>query len=66
MTTDLPGVELTPAQQRTFNQIMQDPHTGNRVYGRFNTTTLKALESKGLIKVHKFGGLGLDDIEILD
>ena len=38
----------------------------NRVYGTFNTTTLKALEKKGLIKVHFFGGnYGTDIIEIL-
>ena len=38
----------------------------NRIYGRFNTATLKVLERKGLIKIHKIGGERLDDIiEIL-
>jgi len=38
----------------------------NRVYGTFNTATLKALEKKNLIKVHFFGGnYGTDIIEIL-
>lgn len=39
----------------------------NRVYGKFNTATLKALEKKGLIKVHEFGGAHYSDtIEILE
>ena len=39
---------------------------GNRVYGSFNTATLKCLESKGLIKVHRFGiGWRCDEIEVL-
>lgn len=39
----------------------------NRVYGKFNTATLKALEKKGLIKVHHFGGGAYSDtIEILE
>ena len=39
---------------------------GNRVYGPFNTATLKCLESKGLIKVHRFGiGWRDDEIEVL-
>jgi hypothetical protein len=39
---------------------------GNRVYGAFNTATLKSLEKKGLIKVHRFGGSWrVDEIEIL-
>ena len=39
---------------------------GNRVYGPFNTATLKCLESKGLIKVHKFGiEWRNDEIEVL-
>lgn len=39
----------------------------NRVYGRLNTSTLKSLEKKGLIKVHFFGGAyGTDVIEILE
>ena len=39
---------------------------GNRVYGRFNTATLKSLETKGLIKVHRYGGsYRTDEIEIL-
>jgi len=38
----------------------------NRVYGTFNTATLKALEKKGLVKVHFFGGnYGTDIIEII-
>jgi hypothetical protein len=41
-------------------------YNGNRVYGRFNTATLKSLEAKALIKVHKFGGsYSTDEIEIL-
>ena len=39
----------------------------NRVYGIFNTATLKTLEKKGLIKVHEFGGAHYSDtIEILE
>jgi len=39
---------------------------GNRVYGPFNTATLKCLESKGLIKVHRFGiAWRNDEIEVL-
>ncbi len=39
---------------------------GNRVYGPFNTATLKCLEAKGLIKVHSFGvGHRHDEIEVL-
>lgn len=39
---------------------------GNRVYGPFNTATLKCLELKGLIKVHRFGiGWRKDEIEVL-
>jgi hypothetical protein len=39
---------------------------GGWVFGAFNTATLKALEAKGLIKVHQFGGShGRDEIEIL-
>ena len=47
------------------------PDTGriwyaNKVYGTFNTATLKALEKKGLIKLHEIGGAyGSDTIEIL-
>ena len=38
----------------------------NRVYGKFNTATLKALEKKGLIKIHEIGGRHYaDEIEIL-
>ena len=38
----------------------------NRVYGMFNSATLRALEKKGLIKVHEFGGSHYpDEIEIL-
>lgn len=38
----------------------------DRVYGKFNTATLKALEKKGLIKVHEFGKQHYsDEIEIL-
>lgn len=38
----------------------------NRVYGVFNTLTLKALERRGLIKVHAFGGAYFSDtIEVL-
>ena len=41
-------------------------YNGNRVYGRFNTATLKSLEAKGLIRVHRFGGsYQTDEIEIL-
>ena len=36
------------------------------VYGTFNTATLKALEKKGLIKLHKIGGAyNSDTIEII-
>ena len=39
---------------------------GNRVYGAFNTATLKSLEKKGLILVHRFGGSWRsDEIEVL-
>jgi hypothetical protein len=39
---------------------------GNRVYGAFNTATLKCLEAKGLIKIHRFGGSWqIDEIEVL-
>ena len=39
---------------------------GNRVYGTFNTATLKSLEKKGLIRVHRFGGSWMtDEIEVL-
>lgn len=39
---------------------------GNRVYGAFNTATLKCLEAKGLIKVHQFGTQWrIDEIEVL-
>lgn len=39
---------------------------GNRVYGSFNTATLKCLEAKGLIKVHQFGiEWRNDEIEVL-
>ena len=39
----------------------------NRVYGTFNTATLKALEKKGLIKLHEIGGAyNSDTIEILN
>lgn len=39
---------------------------GNRVYGSFNTATLKCLEAKGLIKVHQFGiEWRIDEIEVL-
>jgi CTP-dependent riboflavin kinase len=80
--------KLTPAQQRTFNQILdakpstpdkvicgawlqvadwtsvKTGHTwkGGRVYGSFNTSTLKALEKKGLIRVHGFGTVCTSDI----
>lgn len=37
----------------------------DRVYGSFNTATLKALEKKRLIKVHKFGGSSGDIIEVV-
>ena len=38
----------------------------NRIYGTFNTATLKALEKNGLIKVHEFGGhYNTDTIEII-
>ena len=38
----------------------------NRIYGTFNTATLKALEKKGLIKIHEIGGsYNSDTIEIL-
>jgi hypothetical protein len=91
--------KLTPAQARTFAQIIEaQPNTpdnviygawlqvedwsrtstlpdgktftsrwnGNRVYGAFNTATLKCLETKGLIKVHHFGGsYRVDEIEVL-
>jgi hypothetical protein len=92
--------KLTPAQARTFAQIIEaEPTTpdkvsglqgawrqvedysntstinghvitvrynGNRVYGRFNTATLKSLETKGLIRVHAFGGsYRNDEIEVL-
>jgi hypothetical protein len=41
-------------------------YNGNRVYGQFNTSTLKALEKKGVIMVHKFGGSHrCDEIEVL-
>ena len=41
-------------------------YNGNRVYGRFNTATLKNLESRGLIRVHRFGGsYQVDEIEVL-
>jgi len=84
--------KLTPAQQRTFDQILNaKPNTpdnvisgawlqvsdftspginytwkGGRVYGSFNTATLKVLENKGLIRVHEFGiGWRNDTIEVL-
>jgi hypothetical protein len=39
---------------------------GNRVYGRFNSATLRTLEAKGLIRVHFDGGSHRpDEIEIL-
>lgn len=84
--------KLTPAQARTFAQIVEaQPNTpdnvicgawlqvedwvspktahrwnGNRVYGAFNTATLKCLEAKGLIKVHEFGTEWRnDEIELL-
>jgi hypothetical protein len=41
-------------------------YNGNRVYGAFNTATLKSLEAKGLIRVHRFGGsYRTDEIEVL-
>jgi hypothetical protein len=37
-----------------------------RVYGRFNTATIKALEKLGLIKIHEIGGGVMPDtIEII-
>jgi len=89
----MPATKLTPAQQRTFNQILDaKPSTpdkvfcgawlqvadwtsvktgrtwkGGRVYGSFNTSTLKALEKKGLIRVHFYGPTGgsSDEIEVM-
>jgi hypothetical protein len=41
-------------------------YNGNRVYGRFNSSTLRVLEAKGLIRVHFDGGSHRsDEIEIL-
>ena len=87
------ATKLTPAQQRTFSQILdakpstpdkvihgawlqvsdwtsvKTGHTwkAGRVYGRFNTSTLKALEKKGLIRVHFYGPTGgsCDEIEVM-
>jgi hypothetical protein len=40
---------------------------GNRVYGAFNTATLRSLEKKGLILVHRYGGSWMvDEIEVLE
>lgn len=41
-------------------------YNGGRVYGRFNSATLRALEAKGLIRVH-FDGASYqcDEIEVL-
>jgi hypothetical protein len=73
--------KLTPAQARTFAEITEaKPITpdkkmywwqtwrqadGGRVYGRFNSATLRSLEAKGLIKVHHYGNGGTDEIEVL-
>lgn len=55
----------SPAQDWTNKSETKTWHA-NRVYGIFNTATLKALERKGLIKVHHFGGAHFSDtIEIL-
>lgn len=60
---------FSPAEDWTMEFKSGGTHTwyANRVYGTFNTATLKALEKKGLIKVHEFGGAYMSDtIEILE
>lgn len=59
---------FSPAEDWTQEFESGGSHTwyANRVYGKFNTATLKALEKRGLIKVHEFGGAHFSDaIEIL-
>lgn len=59
---------FSPPEDWTQKYESGNSHTwyASRVYGRFNTATLKSLEKKGLIKVHRFGGVHMDDeIEIL-
>lgn len=39
---------------------------GGMVYGMFNTKTIQAIESAGLIKIHRVGGsFGDDEIEVI-
>jgi hypothetical protein len=35
-----------------------------RVYGSWNTSTIKALEKRGLIKIHSIGGWMSDEVEL--
>ena len=47
-------------------QTITTSYNGNRVYGRFNSSTLRVLEAKGLIRVHFDGGsYRPDEIEVL-
>ena len=59
---------FSPPYDYTDTYESGNSHTwyANRVYGVFNTATIKCLEKKGLIKIHKIGGSYMtDEIEIL-
>lgn len=62
------GDVYSPAQDFTSHYKSGNSYTwyAKYVYGTFNTATLKALESKGLIKIHEIGGAyNSDTIEII-
>jgi hypothetical protein len=71
-------MNLTPAQQRVYNDMVNAPmYDGSQqwcdthkrcdglINGNWNTNTLKAMERKGVIRIVEIGGWWNDTVELL-